>query len=55
LLIIVGAEIFVGAVEHGAEVASLPVGLVALVLAPLATELPENYAAFLVGAVIVIA
>jgi cation:H+ antiporter len=42
LLMIVGAEIFVSAVEHGAEVASLPAGLVALVLAPLATELPEK-------------
>jgi cation:H+ antiporter len=42
LLMIVGAEIFVSAVERGAEVASLPAGLVALVLAPLATELPEK-------------
>jgi cation:H+ antiporter len=32
----------VDAVERGAEVAGLPVGLVALVLAPLATELPEK-------------
>jgi len=39
---IVGAEIFVDAVEHGAEVAELPAGLVALILAPLATELPEK-------------
>lgn len=30
------------AVERGAQVAGLPVGLVALVLAPLATELPEK-------------
>ena len=40
--IIVGAEIFVDAVEIGAEIAGLPVGLVALILAPLATELPEK-------------
>lgn len=42
LLMIIGAELFVDAVERGAEVAGLPVGLVALVLAPLATELPEK-------------
>jgi cation:H+ antiporter len=41
-LIVVGAHIFVDAVEHTAEVARLPAGLVALVLAPLATELPEK-------------
>jgi cation:H+ antiporter len=41
-LIVVGAQIFVDAVEHTAEVAGLPAGLVALVLAPLATELPEK-------------
>jgi cation:H+ antiporter len=41
-LIVVGAQIFVDAVEHTAEVARLPAGLVALVLAPLATELPEK-------------
>jgi cation:H+ antiporter len=32
----------VDAVEHTAKVAGLPAGLVALVLAPLATELPEK-------------
>jgi cation:H+ antiporter len=32
----------VDAVEHAAEFAGLPAGLVALVLAPLATELPEK-------------
>ncbi|MDQ3791457.1 MAG: sodium:calcium antiporter, partial [Actinomycetota bacterium] len=37
-----GAQIFVDAVEHTAEIAGLPAGLVALVLAPLATELPEK-------------
>jgi cation:H+ antiporter len=41
-LIVVGAQIFVDAVEHTAEIAGLPAGLVALVLAPLATELPEK-------------
>jgi cation:H+ antiporter len=41
-LIVVGAQIFVDAVEHAAEFAGLPAGLVALVLAPLATELPEK-------------
>ena len=41
-LIVVGAQIFVDAVEHTAEVAGLPASLVALVLAPLATELPEK-------------
>ena len=38
----VGAQIFVDAVEHAAGSARLPAGLVALVLAPLATELPEK-------------
>jgi cation:H+ antiporter len=37
-----GARIFVDAVEHAAESAGLPAGLIALVLAPLATELPEK-------------
>jgi cation:H+ antiporter len=41
-LIVVGAQIFVDAVEHAAGTAGLPAGLVALVLAPLATELPEK-------------
>jgi cation:H+ antiporter len=42
VLMVVGAQIFVDAVEHAAEFAGLPAGLVALVLAPLATELPEK-------------
>ena len=42
VLIVVGAQIFVDAIEHTAETVSLPAGLVALVLAPLATELPEK-------------
>jgi cation:H+ antiporter len=39
----VGAHFFVSAVEHLSESAGLPAGLVALVLAPLATELPEKF------------
>jgi cation:H+ antiporter len=39
---VVGAHIFVDGVEHAAEGLGLPAGLVALVLAPLATELPEK-------------
>jgi cation:H+ antiporter len=42
VLIVVGAQIFVDAIEHTAETVGLPAGLVALVLAPLATELPEK-------------
>jgi cation:H+ antiporter len=38
-----GAHFFVTAVEHLSESAGLPVGLIALVLAPLATELPEKF------------
>jgi cation:H+ antiporter len=41
-LMVVGAEVFVGAVGLAADGAGLPAGLVALVLAPLATELPEK-------------
>jgi cation:H+ antiporter len=41
-LIVVGAQTFVDAVEHLAKAAGIPAGLVALVLAPLATELPEK-------------
>jgi len=41
-LIVVGAEVFVEAVGHTAETIGLPAGLVALILAPLATELPEK-------------
>ncbi len=38
-----GAHIFVEAVKHAAEGLGLPAGLIALVLAPLATELPEKF------------
>ena len=41
-LIVVGAQVFVEAVELSSEAIGLPAGLVALVLAPLATELPEK-------------
>ena len=40
--IVVGAQVFVEAVELSSAAAGLPAGLVALVLAPLATELPEK-------------
>jgi cation:H+ antiporter len=39
----VGAYFFVEAIEHGSEVVGIPPGLVALILAPLATELPEKF------------
>jgi cation:H+ antiporter len=42
-VIIAGAHFFVDAVEHAAEGLGLPAGLIALVLAPLATELPEKF------------
>jgi cation:H+ antiporter len=38
-----GAHFFVGAVEHISTVVGIPAGLIALVLAPLATELPEKF------------
>ena len=38
-----GAHLFVGAVEHLSESIGIPVGIIALVLAPLATELPEKF------------
>ena len=38
-----GAHFFVTAVEHFSESAGIPAGLIALVLAPLATELPEKF------------
>ena len=42
-VIIAGAHFFVDAVEHAAKGLGLPAGLIALVLAPLATELPEKF------------
>jgi cation:H+ antiporter len=38
-----GAHFFVSAVEHLSESVGVPAGLIALVLAPLATELPEKF------------
>ncbi len=38
-----GAHFFVGAVEHLSKSMGIPAGLIALVLAPLATELPEKF------------
>ncbi len=38
-----GAHLFVGAVEHLSESIGIPAGIIALVLAPLATELPEKF------------
>ena len=41
--IIAGAHFFVDVVEHAAAGLGLPAGLIALILAPLATELPEKF------------
>jgi cation:H+ antiporter len=38
-----GAHFFVGAVEHLSKTIGIPAGIIALVLAPLATELPEKF------------
>jgi cation:H+ antiporter len=42
-LIIVGAQVFVGAVEHISTVIGLDPTILALVIAPIATELPEKF------------
>jgi cation:H+ antiporter len=42
-VIVAGAHFFVDAVEHAATGLGLPAGLIALILAPLATELPEKF------------
>jgi cation:H+ antiporter len=42
-LIIVGAQVFVGAVEHLSSVIGLDPRILALVIAPIATELPEKF------------
>jgi cation:H+ antiporter len=39
----VGAHFFVGVVEHLSKSFGIPAGIIALVLAPLATELPEKF------------
>jgi cation:H+ antiporter len=41
-VIVAGAHFFVDAVEHAAAAVGVPAGLIALILAPLATELPEK-------------
>jgi len=38
-----GAHLFVGAVEHLSVAIGIPAGVIALILAPLATELPEKF------------
>lgn len=38
-----GAHFFVSAIEHSSKALGVPAGLIALVLAPLATELPEKF------------
>ncbi|MDP8948576.1 MAG: sodium:calcium antiporter [Actinomycetota bacterium] len=42
-VMVVGAHFFVEAVEHISKSLGVPPGLIALVLAPLATELPEKF------------
>ncbi len=42
-LIIIGAQVFVGAVEHLSGVIGLDPRILALVIAPIATELPEKF------------
>ena len=42
-LIILGAQVFVGAVEHLSTVIGLDPTILALVIAPIATELPEKF------------
>jgi len=42
-LIIVGAQVFVGAVEHLSTVIGLDTTILALIIAPIATELPEKF------------
>jgi cation:H+ antiporter len=42
-LIIVGAQVFVGAVEHLSTLIGLDPTILALIIAPIATELPEKF------------
>ena len=42
-LMVVGAYVFVGAIEGISAALGIPAGLIALLLAPLATELPEKF------------
>jgi cation:H+ antiporter len=43
VLMVVGAHLFVGAIEQISEALGMPAGLISLILAPLATELPEKF------------
>ena len=43
VLIIIGAQVFVGAVEHLSTVVGLDPMILALIIAPIATELPEKF------------
>jgi cation:H+ antiporter len=42
-LIVIGAQVFVGAVEHLSTVIGLDPMILALIIAPIATELPEKF------------
>lgn len=42
-VMVAGAHFFVDALEHGSRALGVPAGLFALLLAPLATELPEKF------------
>ena len=42
-LIVIGAQVFVGAVEHLSTVVGLDPTILALIVAPIATELPEKF------------
>jgi len=42
-LIVIGAQVFVGAVEHLSNVIGLDPKILALIIAPIATELPEKF------------
>ena len=42
-LMVAGAHFFVDAVKHAAVAIGVPAGLIALILAPVATELPEKF------------
>jgi cation:H+ antiporter len=42
-LIVIGAQVFVGAVEHLSTVIGLDPTILALIIAPIATELPEKF------------
>ena len=42
-IMVAGAHLFVDAVKHAAVAIGVPAGLIALILAPLATELPEKF------------